>query len=407
MTGIARLTGTVKHYDWGGEDFIPFLLQINNDAKKPFAEYWMGVHPLADCRIETGNGEQKLLRDFIRENKEASLGSYVNTKFGDLPYLLKIMDVKKMLSIQVHPSKAAAEKGFAEENAAGIPLTSPKRNYKDANHKPELIAALNDFWLLHGFKPADQLNKILDTVPELNELKTAFEKNNYERLYRKVMTMPQPEVNRLLQPLLDRIIPLYQTNKLHKTQEDFWAARAALTFSKGVDIDRGIFSVYFFNILLLKKGEAIFQDAGVPHAYLEGTGVEIMSNSDNVLRGGLTPKHVDVNELLKHVKCEATRFTIFKPGNDTEKETIYATPAPDFELSRIQLDKGMSHAITSSTAEIFILTKGKASLSAGEAVIELYPGNPAAIVFAGTKAQLAGTENAAVFRATVPIHNGE
>ncbi|HEX7905195.1 MAG TPA: mannose-6-phosphate isomerase, class I [Chitinophagaceae bacterium] len=407
MTGIARLTGTVKHYDWGGMDFIPFLLQIKNDAKKPFAEYWLGVHPLADCRIETGNGEQKLLRDSIRENKEASLGSYVNKKFGDLPYLLKIMDVKDMLSIQVHPSKADAEKGFAEENAAGIPLTSPKRNYKDANHKPELIAALNDFWLLHGFKPADQLSKVLDTIPELNELKTAFGNNNYEGLYRKVMMMPQPEVNRLLQPLLDRIIPLYQTNKLHKTQEDFWAARAALTFSKGSAIDRGIFSVYFFNILLLKKGEAIFQDAGIPHAYLEGTGVEIMSNSDNVLRGGLTPKHVDVNELLKHVKCEATLFSILKPGNDHEKETIYTTPAPDFELSCIQLDKGITYTITSSTAEIFILTKGKASLSATANLIELYPGNPAAIVFAGVQAQLTGIENTTVFRATVPIHSGE
>ncbi len=126
--------------------------------------------------------------------------------------------------------------------------------------------------------------------------------------------MPQDEVNKHLQSLLDRIIPLYNTGKLKRSQEDFWAARAAQTFSQGKNIDRGIFSVYLFNLVGLQKGQAIFQDAGVPHAYLEGQNIEIMASSDNVLRGGLTTKHIDVKELLKHVKCEPTNPNILNGG---------------------------------------------------------------------------------------------
>ncbi|MEJ0103964.1 MAG: hypothetical protein WDO19_15980 [Bacteroidota bacterium] len=129
-------------------------------------------------------------------------------------------------------------------------------------------------------------------------------------MYKHVMEMPQDEVNEILQPLIDRIVPLYNEGRLTRYKEDFWAARAAVTFNQGDNIDRGIFSVYLFNLVNVKKGDAIFQDTGVPHAYLEGQNAEIMSNSDNVLRGGLTKKHIDVAELLRHVKCEQ-QFRIF------------------------------------------------------------------------------------------------
>src|SRR5690242_9123036 len=131
----ARLIGTVKHYDWGGFSFIPSLLDVSNTEKKPFAEYWMGIHPQAGCRIEL-NGKNYDLAAYIGESRVSLLGDYVNKKFGTIPYLFKALDVRDMLSIQVHPSRAEAEKDFAQENAAGIPLDSPKRNYKDNNHKP-------------------------------------------------------------------------------------------------------------------------------------------------------------------------------------------------------------------------------------------------------------------------------
>lgn len=405
MPDIYHLKGSVKHYDWGGNSFIPALLQMDNNDKKPYAEYWLGVHPNDNCVIELPAGNTKLLREFIHENKSL-LGDEIKKRFGDLPYLLKILDVKDMLSIQVHPDKKTAEKEFAEENKKDIPLNSPNRNYKDDNHKPELMVALSDFWLLHGFKSKEKLKEILQNISELKSLLAIFEKNGYEGLYKTVMEMPQSEVNNILEPLVNRIIPLYEKGKLDKSQEDFWAARAAITFHQHKKIDRGIFSIYFFNLLHLRKGEGIFQDAGVPHAYLEGQNVEIMANSDNVLRGGLTNKHIDAKELLKNVKCKEKKINILS-GDKIKNEIIYKTPAPDFQLSVFSLGKGQHISLTVNNAEIFLLTEGKIELSDGSKTISLQPGNPAGIAFAGEKVELFATEKSIVFKAAAAIHNRE
>ncbi len=298
---IFRLRGKLQHYAWGGTVYLPRLLAIPNPEGRPFAEYWMGAHDNASSELilDPGGEFATKLNDYIRANPEELLGNYTAARFGRLPYLLKILDVKDMLSIQVHPSKKDAEQAFLEENKKGIPLTAPDRNYKDDNHKPELMLALSEFWLLHGFKPVPSLTKIIRDIPELNFLEPVFEIGGYKELYRAVMEMEPLKVNAVLQPLLDRILPAYREDRLSKDKEDFWAARAALTFNETGRIDRGIFSIYLFNLVNLHPGEAIFQDAGLPHAYLEGQNVEIMANSDNVLRGGLTPKHIDVPELLK------------------------------------------------------------------------------------------------------------
>ncbi|HYC27246.1 MAG TPA: mannose-6-phosphate isomerase, class I, partial [Chitinophagaceae bacterium] len=322
--------------------------------------------------------------------------------FGRLPYLLKILDVKDMLSIQVHPSKHAAEKGFARENEAGIPLNDPKRNYKDDNHKPELMAALSDFWLLHGFKSQDQLLEVLHSVPELYSLIPLFDEGGYEGLYSAIMRYPQETVNKILQPLLDRIIPLYNEGQLDRTQEDFWAARAALTYNSNGNIDRGIFSIYLLNLVGLKKGEAIFQDAGILHAYLEGQNVEIMANSDNVLRGGLTPKNIDIDELMKHVRFEPIDPWII---SDTENgaERIYKTPVDDFELSSFELTTGQTAAFKTATADIMILISGNAVLESGGSKLELRAGE-SAVMFAGQAVSIRALTDMEAFRASVPVH---
>ena len=389
MAGIYRLKGRVKHYDWGGFSYIPSLLKTENKDHRPFAEYWMGIHPLGVALIELPDGKEIELTELAT----------------NLPYLLKVLDVKDMLSIQVHPSKAAAEIEFARENAEGISLDSPVRNYKDDNHKPEMLVALSDFYLLHGFKIATDLINILKAVPELNGLLSIFKQSGYEGLYKKVMTMPQQEVNETLQPLLDRIVPLYKENKLHKSGEDFWAARASITFSKGNDIDRGVFSIYLFNVVHLEKGEALFQGAGLPHAYLEGQNVELMANSDNVLRGGLTPKHVDVNELLKHVKCEPTIANILKGEVIDKYGVLYKTPVPDFELSVFEL--GQNEVVTTTAASTAILLTTEGIVKVDNEGINLEAGRPAAVILPGTFYALTGlTEKATIFRASVPIHNG-
>ncbi|MES1220174.1 MAG: mannose-6-phosphate isomerase, class I [Bacteroidota bacterium] len=401
MPGIYSLSGSVKHYDWGGTSFIPALLQMDNLGGRPFAEYWLGVHPQDNCIIELPDHPDKLLREFMIENP-ALLGTDVERHFGRLPYLLKVLDVKDMLSIQVHPSKEAAEKEFARENAEGIPLDSPQRNYKDENHKPELLAALSDFWLLHGFKPEGELVAILTAVPELNELLEVYQQSGYEGLYKMVMEMPQEDVNRILQPLIDRIVPLYKEDKLNKQEENFWAARATLTFSHDNNIDRGIFSIYLFNLLHLQKGEAIFQDAGVPHAYLEGQNVEIMANSDNVLRGGLTNKHIDVKELLKHVICEPTQFEILKGRELKDDEKVYETSAPDFQLSVFELKAGNTISFVPATAEILLLIEGAAELDNGIDTITMQKGYPSAIAFPDQTVHLYSASGATVYRASVP-----
>ena len=391
--------GKVQHYSWGGYEFIPALLDITNEENKPYAEYWMGIHPLATA--EVGEDHQSLGK-LINENKEEVLGAYVAKQFNSLPYLLKILDVRDMLSIQVHPSKKQAEEDYATENAAGVALDAPDRNYKDDNHKPELSSALTDFWLLHGFKPKEKLISILKNVDELESLLPVFEDEGYEGLYKHVMEMPQEDVNELLQPLVERIVPLYNEGKLTRYKEDFWAARAALTFNEGDDIDRGIFSVYLFNLVNVRKGDAVFQDAGVPHAYLEGQNIEIMASSDNVLRGGLTTKHIDVKELLKHTRCEPTIPDILK-GKQKGKELVYKTPAPDFELSSFTLKEGESANFKSFTTEILLLVKGIVNVEDGKSSIELKIGQPSGIVFAGYDVKIKAQEEALVFKATVPL----
>src|SRR5258708_10057662 len=402
---VFKLKGKVQHYAWEGHSFLPRLLAIPNPEDKPFAEYWMGAHDNAPSELVVESGSTSLtvpLNTYIKEWHEATLGSYVAERFGRLPYLLKILDVKDMLSIQVHPTKKNAELEFAAENKKGVALNAPDRNYKDDNHKPELMLALSEFWLLHGFKPADALEKTLQAVPELAFLAPVFKKEGYQGLYKAVMELPQSSVNEALQPLLDRIVPAYRDGRLSRNEEHFWAARAAATYNEPGRIDRGIFSIYLFNLLNLHPGEAIFQDAGLPHSYLEGQNVEIMANSDNVLRGGLTPKHVDVPELLKHVQFEATEPRIMAEENTPGHITVYHTPAPDFELSKISLLQGESITIRAHSVEIFIILEGKVG------VIE-QNGSPfsrkvgeAFLAFHQAKFELKAQEDSVVYRASVP-----
>ncbi|HSU28081.1 MAG TPA: mannose-6-phosphate isomerase, class I [Chitinophagaceae bacterium] len=400
MPGIFRLKGSIKHYDWGGKNFLPSLLHVTNPASLPFAEYWLGTHPHDTCMIQLPGGEVRLLRDFMKECASDEQGAHPIK--SQLSYLIKILDVKDMLSIQVHPSKKAAEREFARENVEGVPLGSSRRNYKDDNHKPELMVALGDFWLLHGFKPPGQLRKILTATPELTSLLPIFDHSGYEGLYAGVMKLSQTEVNQMLQPLADRIQKLYSEEKPDPAREDYWAARAAAMYSGKQGVDRGIFSIYFFNLVQLKKGEGIFQDAGLPHAYLEGQNVEIMASSDNVLRGGLTNKHIDVNELLKHVSCEATEVKILKGVPEGEGKKVYQTSAPDFELHVFEINAGSSVNFRPTTTEILLLTEGSAKAEETNNSITMGQGDPAAILFKGTDVKITAFQDTKIFRATLP-----
>lgn len=389
MENIVKLKGVVQPYSWGGTDFIPQLLGIENPEKKPFAEYWLGAHPAAPAVLAE---DGRTLSQLITEQPEVSLGKAVADRFGSLPYLFKILDVRQMLSIQVHPSKSAAEEEYKKEDERGVPLTAPHRNYKDKNHKPELMVALSDFWLLHGFKPKDELVAVLQREKELSFLLPFFEKGGYKTLYGEVMTMPQEKVDNVLRPLMQRIIPAYKNNELEKNDENFWAARAVLTFCKDKHYDRGIFSVYFFNLLHLQEGEAIYQAAGLPHAYLEGQNVEVMANSDNVLRAGLTDKHVDVLELMKHVKFEATHPAIIRAAGTSEQS--FAAPVEEFLLKQYKVNDRVQ--LTPAEATILFVYKGQGKVFQDEKSTALGRGE-ALLLLPGAAAWLAPEDEEFVF----------
>ncbi|MCG7502967.1 mannose-6-phosphate isomerase, class I [Tenacibaculum sp. Mcav3-52] len=397
---LLALTGQIQNYDWGGDNYITKLLKRKNDGKK-IAEYWLGAHRKAPSIIKTSVGNQTL-DNFLKRNLKKCLGKRVARKYGRLPFLFKVLDVKKTLSIQVHPSKKNAEKGFKEENILGIPLTAPYRNYKDDNHKPEIMVALSEFWLLHGFLPKSKLITRLEETPEFKKLVNIFKEEGYFGLYKNVMEKSNEEVYEILKPLIDRITPLYKNKKLDKNSPDFWAAKVVDESTNNKKLDRGIFSIYFFNIMKLNKGEAVFQKEGVPHAYLEGQNIELMANSDNVLRGGLTKKHVDVAELLKNIVFEETNpevlYGCLKKDN---LERVYETEAKDFELSKINIGESQVYKAKSRSVEILIVIDGEIEIVETKSVLNLKKGQ-SALLKAGSIYKITSKKKATIYKAKVP-----
>jgi mannose-6-phosphate isomerase len=391
---ILKLKGKVQHYAWGGYDFLPSLLNIKNNDQKPFAEYWMGAHQSSSAEVEIV-GKYEILNKLVTNDPNLYIGERINNKFAELPFLFKILDVNEMLSIQVHPTKEEAIKGFEAEEIAGIPLDDPQRNYKDRNHKPEVMVALSDFWLLHGFKQEEELTSVLKEVPEFNVFYPDFIEQGYYGLYREVMEMPQEKVDEILRPLIQRNLaeanpskeaPAYWVKKLYKNEE-------------ANNFDRGIFSIYFFNILKLLPGEGIFQGAGVPHAYLEGQNVELMANSDNVLRGGLTTKHIDVKELLKHILFEPVKPSILRGNSADNIEWNYPCPVDDFGISAFQLNQGQQYASKSFSAEIFLVISGTININS----IQTFCKGESFYVLPNTEYTIVADTDCLLYKAFVPL----
>jgi mannose-6-phosphate isomerase len=400
MIKLFPLKGKIQNYEWGGKEYIPNLLGEEVSGVK-CAEYWLGAHANAPSELQTENGSTTL-DSFLNENLNDKLGAEIANKFGRLPFLFKVLDVNDVLSIQVHPTKIEAEKGYKRENDLGIAKNAPNRNYKDDNHKPEIMVALSEFWLLHGFLTEDKLKTLLANTPEFKYLLPIFETEGYYGLYKEVMEQTQEVCNKTLQSLIDRILPLYQSGKLKKSNPDYWAAKAVATAKDPSILDKGIYSIYFFNVVKANKGEAVFQDAGIPHAYLEGQNMELMANSDNVLRGGLTPKHVDVKELLKHVVFEETVPNIMQGELQNDGiERIYKSPAPDFELSQLILNNTSAYSSTSKTAEILIVIEGEVEVVENKTSLKLGRGDTAVLV-ADSSYKVTTISNAILYKATTP-----
>ena len=347
-----------QHYAWGGDRFLADFLGTSF-GDRPTAELWLGDHPKGPAPVV---GEDETLANRIAADPKAILGPGITERYGArLPFLLKVLDVRQMLSIQVHPDKGTAEAGFAREEENGPDRGAPDRNYRDDNHKPELGLAVTDFYLLHGFRTPDAIKATLAEVPGWAYLSATLDREGVAGLYEHVMRADQETVDKLLQPLVDK---LATAGEYDRSQPEFWACRAVEQYSEGGHHDRGMFSIFWFNLVHLRPGEAIFQDAGIPHAYLEGRCIELMANSDNVLRGGLTPKHIDVDELLLNVRFEPVEPHIITPVADGTAAR-YPVPVADFSLRRLELQPGQQHELTAGAGPLIVLLwEGQAADSA-------------------------------------------
>ena len=413
---LLRLKGAIQHYAWGGYEFIPELAGIDNAQRAPCAELWIGAHPLAPATAELDGVEVALSR-LLELAPEAVVGPILAQRPGAaVPYLLKVLDVRAMLSIQAHPNRRQAEDGFARENAAGVPLTAPRRNYRDANHKPEANVALTEFWILHGFKPPDEIADLLDQVAELRALMPDFrtrlrELGNDEAgrrrllraLYERLMTLPQADIDGMLDPLIARVTAAHQRGALDRASADFWVARASRQFPlPSGHRDRGLISIYLLNLVRLAPGEGTFVPAGLLHAYLEGIAVEIMASSDNVLRGGLTVKHVDVPELLGTLTFESGRPPLLETSQVSAGERVYRTPAEEFTLSRLDLAEGRRYETPPvAGADVLLVVEGEATVEGAGDTMALGRGG-IVLVPNGQACTIRTDSRAVLFRASVP-----
>ncbi|MGW1173417.1 mannose-6-phosphate isomerase, class I [Kitasatospora sp. NPDC002543] len=390
-----RLVNTVRPYAWGSLTALPELLG-QQPTGEPQAELWMGAHPGAPSRADRGEGPRRL-DELIAADPEGELGAASVARFGPaLPFLFKVLAAGIPLSIQAHPTLDQARAGFAAENALGIPLDAAERNYRDANHKPEMVCALGDFEGLCGFRRPAEAARLLAglAVPGLAPVIERLAAGEESEALRGALTAAlalDPETVRRTVEGLALTGPDGEYAPYARIAEDF-------------PDDRGVIAGMLLNHFRLRAGQALYLGAGVPHAYLSGVCVELQANSDNVLRAGLTPKHIDVPELLEVVVFTAGAPEVLEPApvDGTPGEELYPVPIDEFRLSRFVLD-GAGREIDGRTPQILLCTEGDARLtSAAGTVLDLARGQSAFLPATGAPTRLSGT-GGTLFRATVTV----
>ena len=382
MLGLMKLDNPIQRYAWGSKTALA-RLQGRPPAREPEAELWMGAHPQAPSAV-TLAGRRVTLDRLVAERPGETLGPAAD-RFGPaLPFLLKVLAVAEPLSIQAHPSLAQAVEGYAREDAAGIPLDAPNRNYRDRNHKPELAVALEPYWMMSGFRPYAELVRHLEAVgvPDLRAATAALRERPAERALGSLLATAL-QLNDRQRAALVSLTAEHAASQLPKggpgtNPEDTeqqsrplteaeasarWAERLAVSYPG----DAGVLSLYLLNVVRLAPGEGIFTGAGTLHAALAGTAVELQANSDNVLRGGLTVKHVDVPELLRVARFVPEEAAVLNPAADANGERRYPTPAAEFALSCVALDRLRRDAGFFSAAvdgpEVLLVLHGDATVT--------------------------------------------
>lgn len=321
----------IQDYAWGSLNAIPELLGYDNPEKIPQAELWMGSHNRGPSRLIDGD-DSFLLSEYINEQKDEILGSQIAAAYGDLPFLFKVLAAGSPLSIQVHPNKSQAEAGFQRENSQSVPLDAFNRNYKDDNHKPEIICALTDFWALRGFRTIDSIIAYFTDVDlpvfssALNDFSNNRTSEGLQDFFNKIMSLDGKDKEDFINQLMDAV------SKKEGPVFD-WIKKLYEKYPE----DAAIAAPLYLNLVHLNPGEALYLAAGELHAYIDGLGMELMASSDNVLRGGLTPKFIDREELKNILNFVGSDPEILNPMEISPIISTYRTPSREFELSRITL----------------------------------------------------------------------
>jgi len=347
---LYRLQNQIKHYEWGSQKLIPEFLNIDNSKGAPCAEMWMGTHSLSISQTEV-------------DGRLVNLGDVS----GELPFLFKLLAVEKPLSIQAHPNKAQAEEGFNKEESRGLSIKNPTRNYKDKNHKPEIMCALTPFTFMAGFREPNAISVSLEELvliaPPLKEiispLLRALEESSLSSFFRILYGFSRIEREYICTFILEK--EGVQGGVITQGQ---W--KLMKVFASQYPGDPAIISPLYLNLLTLEPWQAVFIPSGVLHAYLDGFGVELMAASDNVLRGGLTPKHVDSSELMNILHFVPFAPQIITPP-PSAKWFCYNTPCSDFLLSMMR-GQGDEEAFPGKRPAICIVIEGE--LRAGNEIFK-------------------------------------
>ncbi|MFG6476116.1 mannose-6-phosphate isomerase, class I [Microbacterium sp. P06] len=361
---LTRISNTPRDYAWGSMTLIADL-EGREPSGRPEAEVWFGDHPGSPSEVHDGTG--RTLDEWLPA--EAAAGDVPSR----LPFLLKLLAAGAPLSIQAHPSKAQAEEGFAREEAAGVARDAGNRNYRDDNHKPELIVAVSDpFVALAGLRDLDATRRLVDALGEgAQELRAHLEEADAEEALRRTIGWLLGEAAKTD---IERIIAA----AVGGTSAEFAAELAlARELAQAYPADAGVVVALLMNLVSLRPGEAIFVPAGVLHAYVAGLGVELMAASDNVLRGGLTPKHIDVGELLGLLDAAPSPPPILTPVRLDDTSQFFDAGVPDFALLHLVVDGDSASAALRGSA-IVLATRGSVSVTGASGTsVELAPGQAA------------------------------
>lgn len=385
-----QLSNGVRHYPWGSRTVIPDLLGVPVPADRPYAELWIGAHPDEPSVLSDGTPLDKA----IGADPAALLGPAVRERFGDrLPFLMKVLAAELPLSLQAHPSEEQAQRGFAAEEAAGIPRDDATRTFKDPFHKPELLLALTTFEALCGFRPVEESLHCLAKlqVPELKPTIAALARGGLRAAVPQLLALDATRRTELVGAVSEaagRFVAAHDPEFINTYR---WAATLARTYPG----DPGVVISLMCNHLKLAPGEAVFLPAGNLHAYLSGAGVEVMASSDNVLRGGLTGKHVDLAALIEVLDFTDRRVPVLHPvlGPGGLR---YPVPVEEFDLTRCQLD-AQAGSLTTQGPQVILCTEGTAVLASADGELIL-PRGGAAFVPAGAPVTARGP--AVLYRAT-------